>query len=62
MLADPDRTFVLTIDLGNDAMQTHEDVAEALERTAGRLRASTADQASIRDINGNSVGQWIFGA
>lgn len=57
--------FTLEIELGNDAMQTPEDVREALlsiARDYNTLTALTAfgmdDSGSIRDINGNRVGHW----
>lgn len=59
----PDKfKFTLSINLGNDAMQTREEVAEALERVAGTLRASSLpeDTQHIRDANGNAVGRWEF--
>jgi hypothetical protein len=59
--------FTLTIILGNDAMQSPDDVAYAL----GRLQAMFVDTTDsfeelsvgdrsgrIRDLNGNTVGQW----
>lgn len=57
-------TFTLTIRLGNDAMQTGEDVAEQLTRAAGWLAEYEPDvldagkAISILDQNGNRVGQW----
>ncbi len=56
--------FVLTIELGNDAMQTSHDIANALRKVATRLalypacepQADNAD--AIRDDNGNRVGGW----
>lgn len=53
-------TFTLTIDLGNDAMRTAADVADALEAVAARVRADglQAHAQSIRDANGNRVGSW----
>ena len=58
--------FTLTINLGNEAMCTVEDVAEALEQTAINAtrhvasdRTFTAgDSGLIRDANGNTVGAW----
>lgn len=56
--------FVLTIELGNDAMQTSHDIGRALQNVAKRLLAypvcdpqpDNADR--IRDDNGNRVGGW----
>jgi hypothetical protein len=58
-------TFRLTINLGNAAMGTTDDVAEALENLAERLRKDgrsrpKIDSGHIRDINGNTVGEWEF--
>lgn len=56
--------FVLTIELGNDAMQTKDDIAAVLTETAARIpraivgRIGVGDSAFIRDINGNRVGNW----
>jgi Flp pilus assembly protein TadG len=49
--------FKLSIELGNDAMQTAEDVANALQDIADEL-ASGASDGHIRDDNGNTVGTW----
>lgn len=54
----------LNITLGNDAMQTGHDVADALEKVATRLRQEYADSrvesytGSVRDLNGNRVGSY----
>jgi hypothetical protein len=60
--------FVLSIDLENDAMRDQHDVAKALRGVADRLSKlvssnfepySLADKIKdIKDINGNTVGQW----
>ena len=51
--------FVLRIQLGNDAMQTADDVADALASVADRLfRGEPWDGQGIRDRNGNTVGSW----
>jgi hypothetical protein len=63
--------FKLTITLGNDAMQTTEDVANALRGLADHVAgigeyvdyATGAlswhlDAGSVRDENGNTVGTW----
>lgn len=56
--------FVLEIEPGNEAMQTGEDVAEALSEIAEYIRTSEPTawngEATIRDANGNSVGRWTF--
>lgn len=57
----PNNTFHLEIAIGNDSMQSPDDVASALEEVAAnlrrdaRLRGST-DGSIIRDTNGNRVG------
>ena len=57
-------TFKLEIVLGNDAMQTAEDVADALRHTSNRIiqhgtrEMKKAGAVKIWDRNGNSVGQW----
>ena len=51
--------FRLRIELGNEAMQTAEDVAEALRRTAKRLEM-IGQQGPILDTNGNLVGGFEF--
>ncbi len=55
----PDR-FKLEIDLGNDAMQSVHDVAQALARLAAKMRESGARNGTIRDENGNIVGAFSF--
>ncbi len=56
-------SFKVDLDIGNDAMQTAEDVAGALIRIAamvkrdGLLRNS---EQSVRDINGNRVGAFKY--
>lgn len=52
------RHFVLIINLGDDAMQSAEDIARALQDAARRIRVSSAYNGSIRDINGNQVGSF----
>lgn len=58
-------TFLVTITLGNDAMRTPSDIAAALERVAARVRELNPEDTAIRqcggtirDINGNTVGNW----
>lgn len=50
--------FTLSIELGNVAMASAEMVAEALRAVADRV--TEQDYGNIRDINGNSVGEWAF--
>ena len=53
--------FTLRITLGNEAMQTSEDVGEVLRAVANRLDY-VLDRRSgeILDYNGNVVGEWEF--
>jgi len=54
--------FVVEIELGNEAMATPRDIAEALTRLAERLKQIDGDpgEGVIRDINGNTVGRYTF--
>lgn len=52
-------TFTLNIDLGNDAMQTAEDIDEALRSIAAKVLRGKLS-GSIVDANGNTVGRWEF--
>ena len=54
------KNFKLKIELGNDAMQTPEDVAEALEGVASRLKNTGRREGAIFDTNGNKVGAYEF--
>lgn len=53
-------TFKLTIELGNEAMQTPEDVASALQDIAERLGYGDNAASIVRDVNGNTVGSYAF--
>ena len=54
--------FLVEIELGNDAMQTGHDVAEALRGVAINVDVDFAewnndnDQGTVHDTNGNRVG------
>jgi hypothetical protein len=58
--------FKLTIALGNNAMQTAEDVAGALRGLADHVAqigeyvdfGGYRDAGKVRDENGNAVGTW----
>jgi len=52
--------FTLQIELGNEAMQTPDDIADALQRTASHVQAGYGN-GTIRDLNGNSVGSYDIG-
>lgn len=54
--------FALAITLGNDAMQTPVDVADAIERVRQALYCESATTGAVRDVNGNTVGRWTFEA
>lgn len=49
--------FTLTIQMGNDAMQTLEDVAETLRTVQSGLERGKAS-GIVFDYNGNPVGEW----
>jgi hypothetical protein len=51
-------TFTLNIDLGNDAMQSGPDVADALRDVADRVEQGHTF-GKIIDGNGNTVGEFI---
>ena len=52
--------FTLEIHLGNDAMQTADDIADRLILVAAQVRSYglEAQTKKISDANGNSVGFW----
>ena len=55
--------FTLTIELGNDAMQTANDIEGVLRKLGQRLPyisdpPEDGDEGSIMDDNGNKVGSW----
>lgn len=51
-------TFVLRIQLGNHAMETAENVAEALRHVADQIEATGELAGRVRDANGNTVGSY----
>ena len=51
--------FTLQIELGNEAMQTPEDIADALRKAASKLEAGYGT-GNIMDLNGNSVGSYAI--
>lgn len=61
---DSSTTFSLTIQMGNEAMQTNDDVIEALRRAATVLETnggfSRVETQALRDLNGNTVGRYGF--
>jgi hypothetical protein len=55
--------FTLNIELGNEAMETVRDVAEAIEASLARfsnfnLTMRDGVFGQIVDANGNTVGRW----
>ena len=61
------KQFTIEIDLGNDAVQTADDIAQILYATADRIIDVTGSDPltehvgafkNIRDLNGNTVGLW----
>jgi hypothetical protein len=54
--------FRLMIELGNAAMQTPDQVADALRRVAAKLSDrgdfDGDESGTFRDYNGNTVGKW----
>lgn len=56
-------TFTLEIEMGNDAMQTYADIAQATQRIfsdfSRRHDEATDDRGRIYDANGNRVGYWM---
>lgn len=52
--------FVLKIKLGNEAMQSAEDVAWALRHLAHRLEEPGPTSGKVMDLNGNVVGSWTL--
>ncbi len=62
-----DGKFTLEIVMGNAAMHSRRDLARALEELAEKIKAGSMPLKSadgipttgnIRDLNGNTVGQW----
>jgi hypothetical protein len=58
-------TLTITITMGNDAMQTIEDLSAALRKVAREVDELDMIEAGseilsgrIRDANANSVGEW----
>ena len=54
--------FIVRITLGNDAMQTGVEVADALDEVAAQINTDgpfkVGERGSIADANGNKVGYW----
>lgn len=52
--------FSLEIDLGNEAMQSKDDVAIAVKDVASRIIANQYSDGPVLDRNGNVVGSYTF--
>ena len=54
--------FTMTIEMGNAAMRTYADIAQATRRIfadfANRPELLQDDTGRIYDVNGNKVGTW----
>lgn len=53
-------TFTLSIELGNEAMSTAADVADALARASAMVAETGSWEGSITDENGNTVGRYLL--
>ena len=51
--------LTLSIDLGNEAMTEESDIADAVQKVAGKIRDGYIS-GNIRDVNGSTVGHWEF--
>jgi len=57
--------FRVEITLGNEAMQTADEVRHAIEKSLrphGSFKLIDGDTVAIRDTNGNTVGHWTVTA
>lgn len=46
--------------MGNDGMKDDLDIANALIRCANFIKTDGLMDSTIRDINGNRCGEWMF--
>lgn len=54
-------TFTLTLNLGNEAMQSEQAIAAILREVADKVDQLNLDErGTIYDNNGNSCGGWEF--
>ena len=56
-------TFSLTIELGNEGMKDKHDIARVLSDLEQKFRRNPSIgvmAGSLRDVNGNRVGQWAI--
>ena len=61
--------FTLTVDIGNDDVQTYEDVWQIVGRTCYKMHAAgfidkpkQGESGTGRDLNGNTVARWTVSA
>lgn len=59
--------FFININMGNDAMNSADDLANAIEKVAEKIASEQYDvnpddeyEVPITDNNGNTVGEWGF--
>lgn len=59
--------FFININMGNDAMKSADDLANAIKKVADRIASEQYDidpddeyEVPINDDNGNTVGEWGF--
>lgn len=51
--------FILTVEIGNDAVQNADDISELLKHYGGKIRTTGKyDIGTIYDQNGNVVGEY----
>lgn len=53
-------TFTLTIEMGNAAMNTPQNVADALLRAANKINEYGSWEGVVSDGNGNLVGRYTL--
>ena len=61
--------FILTVELGNDDVQTYADVLRIVGRTSAKMRdagfidkPTQGESGTARDLNGNTVARWTVSA
>ena len=56
--------FKIEIELGNDAMQSYDDIRSAIDKSlilyhgAGKNVPFVGEHVTIRDVYGNRIGKW----
>ena len=56
-------SFTVELELGNEAMQTQDDIISALKNVIRQLPSvamSKGIAVKIKDANGNTVGKWGY--